>query len=161
MRRESKMRHGRLIKKQKEMTKQNEAGQQKLERQSGDHQVWLHMEGARTGEGDVENFMHPVKSEKNNTAGNKVKENRKKKRKGGEELIVFFQCTMYPSHSLWTQELHTCQHSSAHMFLLLHDRLWRKYRKTVSVCALGGGRGRRGWSNTNKAAFPTMSSTFV
>lgn len=68
---------------------------------------------------------------------------------------------MYPSPSLWTQGLRTCQHTSAHMFLLLHDRLWRKYRKTVSVCALGGGRERRGWSNTDKAAFPTMSSTFV
>lgn len=70
-----------------------------------------------------------------------------KKRKGGEELIVFFLCTMYPSPSLWTQGPCTCQHTCAHMFLVLRDRLWRKYRKTVSVCALGGGRERRGWSN--------------
>lgn len=63
-----------------------------------------------------------------------------KKRKGGEELIVFCLCTMYPSPSLWTQGLCTCQHTCAHMFLVLRDRLRRKYRKTVSVCALGGGR---------------------
>lgn len=100
------------------------------------------------------------KCEKNNTAERKLKENGKRKRQGGEEVIVFFQCTMYPSPSLWTQGLRTCLLTSAHMFLLLHDRLWRKYRKTVSVCALGGGRERRGWSNTDKAAIPTMSSTF-
>lgn len=51
---------------------------------------------------------------------------------------------MYPSASLWT--LSTRQYS-AHMFLLLHDRLGKKYRKTVSVCALGGGREKRRWSN--------------
>lgn len=43
-----------------------------------------------------------------------------------------------------------CAHvsTSAHMFLLLHDRLWGKYRKAVSVCALGGGTDTSGWSET-------------
>lgn len=102
--------------------------------------------------------MYQVKSEKYNIAEGEPKKNREKKTR--EELTkLFFQCTVYPSASLWTHGLCTCQHTTAHMFLLLHDRLWRNYRKTVSVCALGQGQ-RRGRSNINKSAFPTMSSTF-
>lgn len=39
------------------------------------------MEPARTGEGNVVDIMHQVKCEKNNTAEEKLKENRKQKGK--------------------------------------------------------------------------------
>lgn len=102
------------------------------------------MEETKAVEEKVSRTEHKVKSEKIILAVGKLKENRGEKKKGEEELIAFFRCTMYPSPSLWTQGRRTCQHSSAHMFLLLHDRLWRKYRKIVSVCALGGGRKIKG-----------------
>lgn len=71
-----------------------------------------------------------------------------------KELIVFSLCTMCPSSSLWTHGQHIC-------FCYYTIGFGENIGKTVSVCALGGGKGRRGWRNTDKAASPTMSSTFM
>lgn len=117
---------------------------------------------ARTGQCNVGNAVHQVKILQNNTPERELKQNRKKekrKRKGRINSIfsahhVFLILPVDPG------PVHMSAHLR-HMFLLLHDRLWRKYRKTVSVCALGGGREGRGWSKTDKASFPTMSSTFI
>lgn len=73
------------------------------------------MEGNTRG-----NIVHRAEKKADNTAEEETKkENRKKKkRRGGELIVFFFQCTMYPSPSLWTQgpahmSAHQCAYVSA------------------------------------------------
>ena len=97
------------------------------------------------------------KKKEDNTAEEETKkENRKKKkRRGGELIVFFFSAPCIPHPPCGPRGLRTCRLTSAHMFLLLHDRLRRKYRKTVSVCAFGREQGGRkgGGVTPTKAAF--------
>lgn len=111
------------------------------------------MEGNTRG-----NIVHRAEKKADNTAEEETKkENRKKKKEERRRInsIFFFSAPCIPHPPCGPRGLRTCQLTSAHMFLLLHDRLRRKYRKTVSVCAFGRGQGgkKRGWSNADKAAF--------